>query len=110
MPSSFNALDADAYDAFMGRWSRVLAAPFLEFAGIEAEQDILDVGCGTGSLLGAIIARKPPRTAVGIDFSKVFAEKARQRLARPGVTIDVGDACALPYPDDAFDAALSLLV
>ena len=34
MPSTFNARDAEAYERVMGRWSRRLAAPFLDFAGV----------------------------------------------------------------------------
>ena len=63
--------------------------------------------------------RKPLRTvldagsirrAVGIDYSDVYVAAARERFNDPRVTIDTGDACALPYPDANFDYALSLLV
>jgi SAM-dependent methyltransferase len=42
--------DADAYDRFMGRYSRPLAVPFSDFAGLPPGGRILDVGCGPGAL------------------------------------------------------------
>jgi 16S rRNA G527 N7-methylase RsmG len=39
---------ADSYEQFMGRWSRLLAPPFVAFAGIEDGAAVLDVGSGTG--------------------------------------------------------------
>ncbi len=42
--------DADAYDRFMGRYSRSLAVPFADFAGLPLDGRVLDVGCGPGAL------------------------------------------------------------
>jgi cyclopropane fatty-acyl-phospholipid synthase-like methyltransferase len=48
----FLATDARAYEHFMARWSRRLAGPFLDFAGIKGGNRVLDVGCGTGCYNG----------------------------------------------------------
>jgi ubiquinone/menaquinone biosynthesis C-methylase UbiE len=95
----------------MGRWSRRLAGPFLDFAAIGAATGILDVGCGTGSLAFALADAAPAARIVGIDHSQAYVDRARSK-APPGrqLTFEQGDAAALPYADRAFDAALSLLV
>ncbi len=48
--------ESDGYERFMGRWSRRLAPLFVDFAGVDAGDDVLDVGCGTGALTLAAAA------------------------------------------------------
>jgi len=40
----------DSYDAYMGRWSRQIAAKFLDWLDMEKKLDWLEVGCGTGEV------------------------------------------------------------
>ena len=94
----------------MGRWSRRLAGPFLDFAGVDEGARVLDVGCGTGALLAALAARGAPGTMVGVDFSPVYIEHAKRSLRDPRVELEVGDACGLRFGDRSFDCVLSLLV
>ena len=110
MASSFNVRDAGAYEQLMGRWSKALAPQFIDFAGIAREQKILDVGCGTGSLTFALAQSPTIREIVAIDFSPLFVAAAAERNRDPRITIRQADACALPFEDDRFDAALALLV
>jgi SAM-dependent methyltransferase len=106
--STFAAADGHNYEQVMGRWSRRLAVPFLDFVGTVDGERVLDVGCGTGSLSATIRARCPSGELRGIDFSPVYVEHARSH--HPGITFEIGDACALTFADDRFDRVLSLLV
>lgn len=110
MASSFNVRDAGAYEQLMGRWSKALAPAFIHFGGIAEAEKILDVGCGTGSLTFALAQSPTIREIVAIDFSPLFVSAAREQNRDPRVTIRQADACALPFENDEFDAALALLV
>src|ERR1043165_3404940 len=108
--STFVSADGDGYEFQMGRWSRRLAPLFVNFAGITAAARILDVGCGTGSL-SFNLARNPSIGNVcGVDFSPIYIEHAKRRNNDARIDFQIGDACALPFPDAAFDRSLSMLV
>ena len=108
--TTFVAADGDGYELTMGRWSRRLAPLFLEFAGGSAAGRVLDVGCGTGHLAAAVARASPAAEVHGVDLSEAYIEHARRHHAAPGLVFRVGDACALEYPDAAFDRVLSLLM
>jgi ubiquinone/menaquinone biosynthesis C-methylase UbiE len=110
MPSSFTVRSAEGYERLMGRWSRRLAGPFIDFVGVAKGERVLDVGCGTGSLTFALPQAAEVGAVAAIDFSPVFVEEAQRRNTDPRITIMQGDACAIPFPDGQFDRALSLLV
>jgi SAM-dependent methyltransferase len=101
---------ATAYEAIMGRWSIRLAPLFVHFAAIPDGGRVLDVGCGTGSLVSAVAAAAPQSAIVGIDPALPSVQYARTRFTDPRITIDHGNALDLPYPAGAFDHTLSLLV
>jgi ubiquinone/menaquinone biosynthesis C-methylase UbiE len=71
---------------------------------------VLDVGCGTGSLVRTVAAMTRHSVIVGIDPAQPFLEYARTQVADPRITFDRGTALDLPYPARAFDSTLSLLV
>ena len=108
--STFMATDGDNYELTMGRWSHRLAPLFLDFVGLEGAASILDVGCGTGHLAAEASRRVPSAEVHAVDLSPVYIEHAKTRYSYPRLTFDVGDACALSYPDKSFDRVLSLLV
>lgn len=98
------------YDRYMGRWSRRLAPLFLDFAGVDGVDRVLDVGCGTGSLTDAIVTVSKASRIVGIDPVQDFVRYARVSVTDPRVRFTEGSAQRLPFPDSDFDACLSLLV
>jgi SAM-dependent methyltransferase len=108
--STFVAADGDGYELQMGRWSRLLADPFLDFAGTGAGETILDVGCGTGCLVEALKRRCDFSRLLGVDFSPAYIAHATRHHRDPRVSFEVGDACALGQPDRSFDRVLALLV
>jgi SAM-dependent methyltransferase len=102
------AVAAEAYDRFMGRYSTPLAPKLADFAGVRADQRVLDVGCGPGALTAELVRRVGPSMIVAVDPSEPFVEAARER--NPGVDVRRAPAEELPFPDDAFDASLAQLV
>jgi ubiquinone/menaquinone biosynthesis C-methylase UbiE len=110
MSTTFHARNADAYEHFMGRWSRVLARQFIAFAGVRAGERLLDVGCGTGSLTFTLLDAAKPASIDAVDYSEIYLDAARQRSADARLTFRQADACALPFGDAAFDRTLSLLM
>lgn len=101
--------ESDGYERFMGRWSRRLAPLFVDFVGVSGGDVVLDVGCGTGALTVAA-ASIPDVHAVGLDPSREFVDAAQRAGDGAGVRFEVGDASALPFPDEEFDRVMSLLV
>ena len=91
----------------MGRWSRRLAPGFAAFAGLAPGEHVLDVGCGTGSLLLHLAERPERPVLTGIDASPIYLAALQ---AKASVTAMEGDACAIPFPDGTFDRVLSQLV
>lgn len=99
---------AEAYDRFMGIWSRQLAAQLCDLAGVRRGQRALDVGCGPGALTAELVARLGADGVAAVDPSRSFVATARER--HPGVDVKEAHAESLPYPDAAFDVALAQLV
>jgi SAM-dependent methyltransferase len=100
----------DSYEAFVGKWSRLLAQAFLaRFVAPTAGQWV-DVGCGTGALTAQVLAMADPRAIVGIDPSAAFLATAQATIVDPRARFELGDARALPLVSDAYDAVVSGLV
>ena len=108
--SSFVASEGGAYEQLMGRWSRLLALPFLDFVGTADGERVLDVGCGTGHLAFAVARRCGAGEVRGIDIAQPYVEHARRHNQDSRIVFDVADACALPFASQSFDRVLSLLV
>ena len=92
----------------MGRYSVLLGPQLADLAAVVAGQRVLDVGCGPGALVTELVTRLGPAAVTAVDPSEPFVAAARER--HPGVTVERASAEDLPFPDDAFDAALAQLV
>jgi SAM-dependent methyltransferase len=98
----------EAYDRFIGRYSRLLSAQMAELAGVRGGQRVVEVGCGPGALTAELVTRLGPAAVTAVDPSEPFVAAVRAR--NPGVTVLQASAEQLPFPDRTFDAALAQLV
>ncbi|MDQ2750214.1 MAG: class I SAM-dependent methyltransferase [Actinomycetota bacterium] len=97
------------YEPYIGRWSRLVAAQFIDWLGVPAGRTWLDVGCGTGALTHAVLDRRQPAQVTGLDPSAGFIQYAHAHTADPRARFEVGEAQELPFDDASFDAVVSAL-
>jgi SAM-dependent methyltransferase len=100
----------DAYEPYVGRWSRLVAREFLGWLARQADLAWLDVGCGTGALTRTILDIASPREVRGVDPSEGFIRYAREHVRDRRVTFVTGDATLLPSEAGAYDVVVSGLV
>src|SRR5258707_2318188 len=102
--------DGAAYERMMGTWSRLAGEIFLDWLAPLAGLRWIDVGCGNGAFTELIVERCAPAEVQGIDPSEGQLAFARARPAARMAEFREGDAMALPFPEDRFDAAVMALV
>jgi len=100
----------DAYEPYVGRWSRLVARDFVEWLDIPTGRHWLDIGCGAGALSQIILERAAPQALMGIDPSEGFVAHARRVIDDTRAEFRVGDAQSLPADNQAFDVAVAGLV
>lgn len=90
---------------------RTIKRRVLASAAITTGEQVLDVGCGTGTLAVAAARAAPDVNVTGLDADPAILAKARRRAATSALEIefDEGRSTALPYPDASFDLVLSTL-
>jgi SAM-dependent methyltransferase len=102
--------DGAAYEQMMGIWSRLAGEIFLEWLAPPSGLRWIDVGCGNGAFTQLLVERSAPAEIQGIDPSAAQLAFARSRSASRVAAFRQGDAMALPFPADRFDAAVMALV
>ena len=100
----------EAYERFMGRWSRLVAREFIAWLRAETGSRWLDIGCGSGALARTAIELASPAAVLGVDPSAGYVSTARRLAGDDRAQFTRGDACALPCSTAAFDIAVSGLV
>jgi len=94
----------------MGRWSRLAGEIFLDWLSPPTGLHWIDVGCGSGAFTELLMQRCAPAAMQGVDPSEAQLTFARARPGARGVEFHLGDAMALPFEDNHFDAAVMALV
>lgn len=100
----------DAYEPYVGRWSRLVAKQFIDWLALPKSREWLDMGCGTGALSECILANAAPARVAGVDPSAGFLEVARSRLTDARASFTVADARETGLASASFDAVVSGLV
>ena len=102
--------DSAAYESYVGRWSRLIAAPFIAWLGLPGGGAWLDVGCGTGALTREILARASPRLVIGCDRSSAYIAFASAQTADGRSHFVPAELSSLPQTEDGFDAVVAGLL
>ncbi len=102
------AVSGDAYDRYMGRYSRELAPRLADYAGVISGMQALDVGCGPGALTQELARRVGPENVAAADPSESLTAACAERV--PGADVRIAPAEQLPWEGGAFDVALAQLV
>ena len=100
----------EAYEPFVGRWSRFVGNAFVDWLAEPPDLRWLDVGCGTGVLTQVALEHGLAGRVVGIDSSDALLSYARSKEPHPSVSFRLGSAESLPYAESSFDVAVSGLV
>ena len=102
------SVEGETYDAFMGRYSRLLAPVFAEAAGVRRGDTAVDVGCGPGALTAHLVDLLGADAVSACDPSPTFVDACAAR--HPDVVVKAGRAESIPFPTDHADHALAQLV
>src|SRR5947208_7260976 len=102
--------DGAAYERMMGVWSRIAGGVFLDWLAPRPGLRWADIGCGSGAFSELLVERCAPAEVQGVDPSEAQLAFARTRPAARLAQFRQGNAMALPFPADSFDAAVMALV
>ncbi|MBX9629590.1 MAG: methyltransferase domain-containing protein [Burkholderiales bacterium] len=112
--SQYNAdylLDSDQETLRLERQARIYGVEDdLRFMAPSSHEQVLDVGCGSGSITRVIARALGTGVATGLDRQPKYVDFARRKAASEGISnirFETGDATKLPFPDKSFDAVWS---
>jgi SAM-dependent methyltransferase len=110
MSSQYRWSSGEAYDGYVGRWSRLVAAEFIPWLGVRAGATWIDIGCGTGKLSRSILRIAAPSRVVSLDPSAGYLDRARASTADPRIEFRRGNDQDVRSLGIAADAVVSGLV
>jgi ubiquinone/menaquinone biosynthesis C-methylase UbiE len=100
----------DAYERYVGRWSRKVAIEFVRWLAPPQGLAWADVGCGTGALASTFLVECEPKSVNGVDSSEAFVSLAQQGVRDRRARFEKGDAARLPWDSAQFDVTVAGLV
>lgn len=100
----------EAYESFMGRWSRLVAKEFLRWLSIPTGSRWMDIGCGTGILSRSILESADPAMVKGIDQASGFVSFAENHIQDPRASFEVSTLESQGSGSTNYDAVVSGLV
>jgi ubiquinone/menaquinone biosynthesis C-methylase UbiE len=110
--ATYDAAARDYEDASRDYW-QFLSVETVDRLGLRSGERVLDAACGTGpALIPAAKAVGPTGSVVGVDYAGQMLAIARDKIAQAGVMnvkLVAGDMTSLDYPEESFDAVLSVL-
>ena len=98
--------DGDAYENYVGRWSRKTGREFLSWLNAPAGLRWLDLGCGTGALTAQILENCDPISVVGVEPSAGFRDLANHAVSDERAQFLPGSGEGIPLKENAVDIAV----
>src|SRR5215472_16029646 len=106
---SYSQRDNPAFEALMAARKVVKEAAFF-LPHLRPGMQVLDVGCGPGSITLGLAQAVAPGEVVGVDMQQSLVQRARDLAEERRITnvrFETGDAYGLSFPDGSFDAVFA---
>src|SRR5581483_11158285 len=100
----------EAYEPFIGRWSRLVGREFLAWLNAPPNARWLDIGCGTGALTTNILLAGAPARVCSVDASAAYVGFARRFIGDSRASYAVADARDVPLDSGSVDVVVSGLM
>lgn len=100
------------YDPLL-KWvmrEEIFKRKLIQRANIQPNMNVLDLGCGTGTLTLMLKRAYPSVNITGMDGDEDVLKIAREKSHGADIQWDKGLASSLPYPDSVFDRVVTSLV
>lgn len=107
--SAYRAI-APVYDAWSALTESAARRRCIELAAVKDGESILEIAVGTGALFEMLVRRNPSGRNEGIDLTDAMLDRARARMEKyawESYALQVGDAEALPFPDETFNLVVN---